>query len=135
MSARILVVEDDDDLARLLTVRLRKADYTVERASNGEAAMRLTREFAPEVVLMDWMMPVKSGIQACEEIREDPWIRQPYIAMLSAKTSPDDLMRARQAGVDEYIVKPYSPMQILERVATIIETRRALMRDVVGATA
>ena len=65
MSAKILVVEDDDDLARMLTVRLRKADFVVERASNGEAAMRLTREFAPEVVLMDWMMPIKSGIQAC----------------------------------------------------------------------
>lgn len=135
MSAKILVVEDDDDLARMLTVRLRRADFVVERACNGDAAVRMTREFEPEVILMDWMMPVKSGIQACEEIRDDPWIRQPYIAMLSAKTAPDDILRARQAGIDEYIVKPYSPMQILDRVSAIIGARRALLRDAVGAIA
>jgi DNA-binding response OmpR family regulator len=131
MSARILVVEDDDDLAKLLTMRLRNADFTVERASNGEAGVRLTREFEPEVVLMDWMMPVKSGIQACEDIRADPWIRQPYIAMLSAKTSPDDLIRAEQAGIDEYIPKPFSPLNVVERVISIISARKQLLQQFV----
>ena len=69
MSVRVLVVEDDDDLARLLTIRLRNADFEVERAADGEAGVRLTREFDPEFVLMDWMMPVKSGIEAVEDIR------------------------------------------------------------------
>jgi DNA-binding response OmpR family regulator len=126
VSARILVVEDDDDLARLLTIRLKNADFTVQRASNGEAGVKLTREFDPEIVLMDWMMPVKSGIQACEDIRADPWIRQPYIAMLSAKNGPDDRIRADQAGVDEYITKPFSPTHVVDRVTTIIEARESL---------
>ena len=129
MSNRVLVVEDDDDLARLLTDRLRKADFTVERASNGEAAVRLTREFSPEVILMDWMMPIKSGIEACEEIREDPWITQPYIAMLSVRSSEDDLARAEQAGVDEYITKPFSPRDVLNRVSAAIELRTWLADD------
>lgn len=126
MAVRVLVVEDDDDLAYLLTHRLRDADFDVERASNGEAGVQLAREFAPEFVLMDWMMPIKSGIEASEEIRADPSIRQPYIAMLSARTGPDDLVRAQLAGVDEYITKPVSPRVVVERLATLIETRKRL---------
>jgi DNA-binding response OmpR family regulator len=132
MSARILVVEDDDDLARLLSVRLRNADFTVQRAANGEVGVRLAREFDPEIILMDWMMPIKSGIQACEDIRADPWIRQPYIAMLSAKTAPDDLVRAEQAGADEYITKPFSPLHVVDRVTTILEARRDLVAQPFG---
>ncbi len=135
MSVRVLVVEDDDDLARLLTIRLRKADFTVERAVNGEAGVRLTREFDPEFVLMDWMMPVKSGIAAVEEIRADPTIRQPYIAMMSAKTTPEDIMRAEQAGIDEYITKPVPPSVVIDRVSTIIETRRQLAAKLLGDAA
>jgi DNA-binding response OmpR family regulator len=127
VSVRVLVVEDDDDLARLLTIRLRNADFAVERAANGEAGVRLTREFDPEFVLMDWMMPIKSGIEAVDEIRADYSIRQPYIAMLSAKTDPDDIMRAHAAGVDEYITKPVSAEVIIDRVSEIIETRRQLV--------
>lgn len=126
VSVRVLVVEDDDDLARLLTIRLRNADFTVERAADGEAGVRLTREFDPEFVLMDWMMPVKSGITAVEEIRADPSIRQPYIALLSAKTDPDDIMLAQRAGIDEYITKPVPAHDIIDRVSSIIEKRKQL---------
>jgi DNA-binding response OmpR family regulator len=126
MAVKVLVVEDDDDLAGLLTHRLRSADFAVERAANGEAGVRLTREFDPEFVLMDWMMPVKSGIEATEEIRADPSIRQPYIALLSARNTPDDIIRANQAGIDEYITKPVSPRVVIDRVSEIIERRAAL---------
>ena len=132
MSVRVLVVEDDDDLARLLTIRLRNADFTVERAADGDAGVRLTREFDPEFVLMDWMMPIKSGIEAVEDIRADPTIRQPYIAMLSARTTPDDILRARQAGIDEYIAKPVSAHDITDRVTSIVETRRRLVSQLLG---
>jgi DNA-binding response OmpR family regulator len=134
VSVRVLVVEDDDDLARLLTIRLRNADFAVERAADGEAGVRLTREFDPEFVLMDWMMPVKSGIQAVEEIRADPSIRQPYIAMLSARTSPDDILLAEQAGADEHISKPVPAATIIDRVSSIIEKRRQLMAMMFAGT-
>ncbi len=81
---------------------------------------------------MDWMMPIKSGIEACEDIRQDPWIRQPYIAMLSAKTAPDDIVRAQQAGIDEYISKPFSPLDVVNRVIAVIEARRMLLTQVLG---
>jgi DNA-binding response OmpR family regulator len=132
VSVRVLVVEDDDDLARLLTIRLRNADFAVERAADGDAGVRLTREFDPEFILMDWMMPIKSGIEAVEEIRADPSIRQPYIALLSARSAPDDIIRARQAGVDEYIAKPVSPLVVIDRVSSIIETRRQLVSELLG---
>lgn len=132
MSVRVLVVEDDDDLARLLTIRLRNADFAVERAADGDAGVRLTREFDPEFVLMDWMMPIKSGIEAVEEIRADPSIRQPYIAMLSAKNAPDDIDRAEQAGIDEYITKPVSAHVIIDRVSSIIEARRSLVSAIIS---
>lgn len=132
MSVRVLVVEDDDDLARLLTIRLRNADFAVERAADGEAGVRLTREFDPEFILMDWMMPIKSGIEAVEEIRADPTIRQPYIAVLSARTAPDDIIRARQAGADEYIAKPVSAHDVIDRVSSIIEKRQQLVSQLFG---
>jgi DNA-binding response OmpR family regulator len=132
VSVRVLVVEDDDDLARLLTIRLRNADFSVERAADGEAGVRLTREFDPEFILMDWMMPIKSGIEAVEEIRADPYIRQPYIAMLSAKTAPDDISRATLAGVDEYIPKPVPAVDVIARVTSIIETRKRLLSQMFG---
>ena len=132
VSVRVLVVEDDDDLARLLTIRLRNADFTVERAADGESGVRLTREFDPEFVLMDWMMPIKSGIEAVEEIRADPSIRQPYIALLSAKSAPDDIERAQQAGIDEYIAKPVSARMVIDRVSSIVETRRRLVSQLFG---
>jgi DNA-binding response OmpR family regulator len=81
---------------------------------------------------MDWMMPVKSGIEAVEDIRADPSIRQPYIAMLSARTTPDDILRARQAGIDEYIAKPVSAHDITDRVTSIVETRRRLASQLLG---
>jgi DNA-binding response OmpR family regulator len=133
VSVRVLVVEDDDDLARLLTIRLRAADFEVERAANGEAGVRLTREFDPEFVLMDWMMPVMSGIEACEEIRGDSAIRQPHITMMSAKSAPDDVLRAEQAGIDDYIVKPTSPHIVIDRITRIVETRRQLSQRVTWA--
>ena len=132
MSVRVLVVEDDDDLARLLTIRLRNADFAVERAADGEAGVRLTREFDPEFILMDWMMPIKSGIEAVEEIRADPTIRQPYIAVLSARTAPDDIIRARQAGADEHIAKPVSAHDVIDRVSSIIEKRQQLVSQMFG---
>jgi DNA-binding response OmpR family regulator len=132
VSVRVLVVEDDDDLARLLTIRLRNADFSVERAADGEAGVRLTREFDPEFILMDWMMPIKSGIEAVEEIRADPYIRQPYIAMLSAKTAPEDVSRATLAGVDEYIPKPVPAGDVIARVTSIIETRKRLLSQMFG---
>ena len=115
-----------------MTIRLRNADFTVERAADGEAGVRLTREFDPEFVLMDWMMPIKSGIEAVEEIRADPYIRQPYIAILSARTAPDDIIRARQAGADDYIAKPVSAHDVIDRVSSIIEMRRQLASQLFG---
>jgi DNA-binding response OmpR family regulator len=132
VSVRVLVVEDDDDLARLLTIRLRNADFAVERAADGEAGVRLTREFDPEFILMDWMMPIKSGIEAVEEIRADPSIRQPYIAVLSARSAPDDIIRAQQAGADEYIAKPVSAHDVIDRVSSIIERRQQLVSQLFG---
>lgn len=125
MTGKVLVVEDDDDLASLLTNRLRKADFTVERAGNGSAGVDLTRSFEPDVILLDWMMPIKSGIEACEEIRADSRLNQPHIILLSAKNGPDDITRAREAGVDEYVTKPFAPIALVEHVRDIVETRIA----------
>lgn len=123
MTGKVLVVEDDDDLASLLTNRLRKADFSVERAGNGAAGVDLTRTFHPDVILLDWMMPIKSGIQACQEIRADSRLNQPYIILLSAKNGEDDIAQARFAGVDEYITKPFAPIALVDHVRSIIESR------------
>ncbi len=125
MVGKVLVVDDDDDLAGLLTTRLRKVNLDVERAVNGSTGVELTRSFQPDVILLDWMMPVKSGIEACEEIRADSRLNQPHIILLSAKNGPDDVARAREAGVNEYITKPFAPIALIDHVRDIIEGRLA----------
>jgi DNA-binding response OmpR family regulator len=132
VAVRVLVVEDDDDLARLLTIRLRNAEFIVERAANGEIGVNLCREFEPDFVLMDWMMPVKSGLQAAEEIRADPYIHQPYIAMMSARNAPEDILTLKLAGIDEYMAKPVSPGRIIERIWSIIDIRQQLTMQLLG---
>ena len=118
--ARVLVVEDDVDVASLLEQVLARVGHDVEIAHDGGAGLDAAHARHPDVVILDWMMPIKSGIEVCSELRSDPRFADTRIMMLTARSSPQDVSRAKAAGVDDYVTKPFTPRQLRERVELLL---------------
>jgi CheY-like chemotaxis protein len=113
---RILVVDDDPTILRLLQVNLEMEGHEVLTAGDGHEALVRLREGAPEVVLLDVMMPGLDGWQVCERIRADPDLATTPVVILSARAQQSDLERGAQAGADAYITKPFDPLELVELV-------------------
>lgn len=118
--ASILVVEDDADVAGLISFRLSASGHDVVVAPDGQAGVAAAHERAPDVIILDWMMPVKTGIEVCEELRAHAAFAGTKIMMLTARARDADVERARAAGADDYMTKPFSPRDLLARVERLI---------------
>ncbi|MBE9552123.1 MAG: phosphate regulon transcriptional regulator PhoB [Proteobacteria bacterium] len=129
MTGRILIVEDEAALSTLLTYNLEKEGFTVRVAADGERAMEALDEEAPDLVLLDWMLPHLSGIEICRRIRRDPATRDLPVIMLTAKGEEADRIRGLDTGADDYVTKPFSPAELVARVRALL--RRA--RPAIGA--
>ena len=117
---KVLVVDDEANLTRSITFILRKEGYEVEVASNGEEAINKAVQLKPNVMLLDIMMPKKNGYEVCQEVREDPDLRDIYIIMLTAKGQEVDREKGLEMGADEFITKPFSPSVVVERVNAVL---------------
>lgn len=117
---KILVVDDEPNIVRSLTFVLNKGGYDVSFARDGEQAMTMIRDSKPNILILDVMMPNKSGYEVCNEIKSDPDLRDIHVVMLTAKGQDDDRETALSQGADEYISKPFSPIKILARVKEIL---------------
>ncbi|MDZ7835347.1 MAG: response regulator [Alkalibacterium sp.] len=115
---KLLVVDDEDRIRRLLKMYLEKADYSIEEAENGQIALDMALENDYDLILLDVMMPEMDGIEVAEEIRKE---KETPIMMLTAKGEELNRIQGFEAGVDDYIVKPFSPREIVLRVAAIIK--------------
>lgn len=113
---KILVVEDETDIAEMLSYNLEKEGYKVEIAYNGEEAVKIASEFIPEIVLLDIMMPVMDGVEACRIMRENPDLNEMYIIFLTARTEEYSEIAAFNVGADDYIVKPIKPRALMSRI-------------------
>lgn len=121
MRGKILVVDDDPVIRRMLTLVLRKEGYDVTTAMDGEEALTQIRGLEPPLVFMDAMMPRKGGYQTCQEVRDDPTLmRQPYIIMLTARGQEADREKAERVGVNDFMTKPFSPSKVVARVREIL---------------
>ncbi len=120
MSNKILVVDDEPYVIKSLTFVLEKAGYDVASATNGEEAIAKARESKPALMFLDIMMPKKSGYQVCEEIKNDPVLKDVYIIILTAKGQEADREKCRNMGADEVITKPFSVAAVVERVKGIL---------------
>jgi len=118
--ARLLVIDDDLDLAKLTAIRLARAGHEVQSAHDGETGLAAIREFHPELVVLDWMMPGMDGIEVCTAVRADAEIAGTPLIMLTAKSAPADLDRAFEAGVNAVITKPYTSADLVGRVSSIL---------------
>jgi DNA-binding response OmpR family regulator len=113
---RILVVDDDPTILRLLQINLEMEGHEVLTAEDGHAALATLRQEAPEVVLLDVMMPGLDGWQVCEQIRADATIAATPVVFLSARAQDSDRDRGTEAGADAYVTKPFDPMALVELV-------------------
>jgi CheY-like chemotaxis protein len=116
MPYRILVVDDEPTLVRLMEFILAKQGHTMLVANNGEEALEKARSERPDLILLDIMMPRIDGYDVARTIRADPQIRETPIIMLSAKAHDEDIEKGMEVGVNEYITKPFAPDRLVEVV-------------------
>lgn len=121
--ARVLVVEDDADVATLIETVLLRDGHEVDVAHDGGAGVDAAHASPHEVVILDWMMPVATGIEVCQRLRSEAEFASTRIMMLTARSSERDISLARSAGADDYVVKPFVPRELRQRVAALIEPR------------
>ncbi len=113
---RVLIVEDEPAHRDVLAYNLEAAGFQVFRAENGEEALLLVEEEAPDVIVLDWMMPKLSGIEVCRRLKARHATRSVPIIMLSARTEEVDKVRGLETGADDYVDKPYSVAELIARV-------------------
>jgi diguanylate cyclase (GGDEF)-like protein len=116
MAETILVVDDDPDIARFVEVNLRSAGYEVSVAGDGEEALERASEIRPDLVLLDVMMPRLDGFEVAQRLRKNPQTANTSIIMLTAKALSSDKVTGLQSGADDYIIKPFDPIELLARV-------------------
>lgn len=120
MTHRILIVEDQPDICKLIRMTLEFGDFEIHEANDGETGLNMARAVKPHVMLLDVMMPgLLDGYQVCARIKQDPQLRQIQVVMLTARGQATDLEAGQAAGADAYLVKPFSPLELIERVETM----------------
>jgi DNA-binding response OmpR family regulator len=119
--ARIVVVDDSGAIRLLLTRALEQAGFEVTAAADGEEGIARIRELSPPLAVIDAQMPAMDGHELCREVRQDAGLaQQPQIIMLTAAGEADDRRRAQEAGVDEFVTKPFDPAELVERVRELL---------------
>lgn len=115
---RVLLVEDEPAQRAVLAYNLEAEGFDVIQADNGEDALLLVAEEAPDIIILDWMMPKLSGIEVCRRLKMRPETRRIPIIMLSARAEEVDRIRGLETGADDYVVKPYSVLELMARART-----------------
>ena len=117
---RILITDDDPNLVKSLTFVLNKEGYETDIAVNGEEAISKVHESKPALMFLDIMMPKKNGYEVCQELKSSPDFSDMYIIMLTAKGQEEDRVKALESKADEFVTKPFSPVEIVKRVNQIL---------------
>jgi len=123
---KILIAEDADDIRELLVFKLKAAGYEVHSVVDGESAVRLAKSIMPDLVVLDWMMPRMNGLDVCIALRSDPELHSMPIMLLTAKGQEIDVERGFSAGVDDYVVKPFSPRELVHRIEALLARTRSV---------
>ena len=120
MTHQILIVEDEPSIAELIAINLTHAGYEVERAMQADIASALMKEKLPSLLILDWMLPGKSGVQFARELRANERTRGLPILMLTAKSEETDKVSGLDSGADDYVTKPFSPKELVARVKALL---------------
>ncbi len=120
-SANILVIEDEDDIRKLIEYYLKTEGYTVVTADNGEAGLEKVRQEKPDLLVLDLMLPGLDGRDICRILKADSRTLDLPIVMLTARSSDDDIVEGLEIGADDYITKPFSPKVLIARIRKILD--------------
>ena len=124
MTARIMIVEDEEPLTLLLRYNLEAEGYAVDTAARGDEAEVKLKEAAPDLVVLDWMLPGMSGIELCRRLRARPETERLPIIMLTARGEESERIRGLATGADDYIVKPFSVPELVARIRALLRRAR-----------
>ena len=121
---RVLLVEDEPAQREILAYNLEAEGFLVSRAETGDEALVLVDEVVPDLIVLDWMLPGVSGIEICRRLKTRPATRNVPVIMLSARSEEADRVRGLETGADDYVVKPYSVVELMARVRTQLRRTR-----------
>lgn len=125
----VLIVEDEADIVTLLKYNLEKEGFRVNAATDGEEDLLLAGEQTPNIVLLDWMLPLMSGLEVCRQMRRNSKMRDIPIIMLTARGEEADRVRGLNSGADDYITKPFSPTELVARMRAVLRRSAPGMTD------
>src|SRR5690554_2068458 len=124
---KVLVVEDEEPIRDLLRFRLSRAGYAVVPAATGAEARAAIADARPDVIVMDWMLPDMSGLELTKQLKREPATREIPVIMVTARAQEDDRVAGLEGGADDYVVKPFSPRELLARIKAVM--RRGAVED------
>ncbi len=120
---RVLIVEDQADIRKLIRMTLEFDNYEIHEASEGAGGLRAAHALRPDIVLLDVMMPGElDGLQVCKAIKSDAALASTRVVLLTARGQARDREQGAQAGADEYLVKPFSPLQLIDTIEKLLST-------------
>jgi DNA-binding response OmpR family regulator len=120
MTKKILIADDEPNIVISLEFLMQRNGYEVETAGDGEAALQLVNAFRPDLILLDIMLPLKSGYEVCQKIRENPELSATKVIMITAKGRDIEVAKGLALGADAYITKPFSTQDLLDHVKRLL---------------
>ncbi len=129
MTASILIVEDEPSIAELIAVNLSHAGFLPVRAFQTDQASQLMKEVLPDLVVLDWMLPGKSGVQFAKELRANERTKDIPIILLTARSEEVDKIAGLESGADDYVTKPFSPKELVARIRAVLRRRSPQLAD------
>jgi two-component system phosphate regulon response regulator PhoB len=118
--AKVLIADDQANMRQLVRLTLETGRFEIFEAPDGDAALAVARRERPDLVFLDWTMPGLPGVEVCRALRDDPVHDRMRIVMLTARSQSEDREAARTVGADDYITKPFSPIELLEKVRDVL---------------
>jgi two-component system alkaline phosphatase synthesis response regulator PhoP len=129
MTIRVLAVDDEADILRLVRIKLEKAGFEVSTASDGEEGIEKALSEKPDIMVIDIMMPKKDGYQVVTEVKDKLGDAAPATILLSSKGQEHDVEKGLTSGADDYIIKPFSPRELVERINVILIKNQKIPHD------
>ena len=129
MNLRVLIVEDEKALADILEYNFKKEGYTVDTALDGEIALDKIIFKAPDLIILDWMLPKLSGIELCRKVRSNKKVKNIPIIMLTARGEEQDRLKGLEMGADDYVTKPFSINELLARAKAVLKRIRPIFAE------
>ena len=129
MNLRVLIVEDEKALAEILEYNFKKEGYVVDTASDGEIALDKIIFKAPDLIILDWMLPKLSGIELCRKVRSTKKVKNIPIIMLTARGEEEDRLKGLEMGADDYVTEPFSINELLARAKAVLKRIRPIFAE------